>query len=251
MKNKKTLNTRGILSKFLFEQENTIAPSQTDPVEAPKNISLDQKVDKYLISYEKESVPTGKDYDVPSAPPVEATQPVGEVNTLVNPPPTTRVQGESFNKGNKRKLGTLTSILFEAEGEDPAAAGGDLGGADAGAEPPPIDATGDDSAPPATDMGGTEAPVIDTPKINLNNYAMGVARLVNNYEALLNPKATILGRAIEYIRVNYDDPTAKLFEEMLAQNFDLRVEEPERDQTMAPFAAGALVGDGGGGAAAG
>jgi len=233
-------NKAGILSKFLFEQENVIAPSQTDPVMPQKKISLDQIVDKYLISYEKESIPTSNDYDIPGTPPVTA-QEAGEVSNMVNPPPTTNVTGES-----RKKMGVLAS-LFEAD-EDPGAAPG------GGDEAPVDDAGGDPGADPTAgggDLGGAPpTPVIATPKINLNNYAMGIARLVGNYEALLNPKSTILNRAIEYIRVNYDEPTAKQFEEMMEQNYDLRSEEEMRDQGMAPFAAGALSGGGGGGGAA-
>lgn len=227
-------NKAGILRKYLFEQENVIAPSQTDPVVPQKKISLDQIVDKYLISYEKESIPTSNDYDIPGTPPVTA-QEAGEVNNMVNPPPKTNVTGES-----RKKLGVLAS-LFEAD-EDPGTA--------APADEAPVDAAGGDlGADPGAgggDLGGAPpTPVIATPKINLNNYAMGIARLIGNYEALLNPKSTILNRAVEYIRVNYDEPTAKQFEEMLASNYDLRSEEEERDQSQAPFAAGALGGSGG------
>lgn len=248
-------NTKGLLAKILFEQENVIAPSQTDPVVVQKNISLDQKVDKYIISYEKESIPTEQDYDIPGSPPIVAGPPPsmgtsvgpGEMGQDMFPVVKTRVQGESINRRNK---GGILSQLFEAEGDDPTTSPDATGG--------DTDATGGD----ATDLGGGDtgneapvdtttstAPVIDTPKINLNHFGMGIARLINNYESLLNPKVTILGRAIEYIRVNYDEPTSKQFQEMMEQNFDLRLEEPERDQRMAPFAAGALVGDSGGGGA--
>lgn len=241
MKNNSSSNIKGggILSKFLFEQENVIAPSQTDPVVVPSNISLDQKVDKYLVSYEKESVPMSNDYNVPGNAPIEPTSP--ESPQGVPPPVKTVTVGES-----KKYKATLTSLLFEADEDAPA----------------PDDTTGGDAPIPdpgsaeGGDMGGggapvpSDSPVISTPKINLNHFGTGIARLINNYESLLNPKVTILNRAIEYIKVNYDEPTSKQFKEMMEQNFDLRVEEPQRDGSLAPLAAGAAAdGSSGGGAA--
>jgi len=231
---------KGILGTLL-EQESVIPPSQTDPVEPPKDASLDQKVDKYLISYEKDSVPTSDSYQIPGQPTTGQTL----VQPKERPPIPTELTPKQEIYENK-KNGLLVSLLFEAEGDAPDLGGGaDAGGlgGDTGGGLDLGDAGGD-----APQLGGDqpEAPVINTPKINLTNYAQGVARLINNYEALLNPKVTILNRAIEYVKVNYDEPTAKQFEELMGK-YGIKQEEELRDQTQAPFAAGALAGSGGGG----
>lgn len=235
LKNKK-INKKGLLESNLFEAENVIAPSQTDPVTIPQDISLDQKVDKYLISYEKESIPTAKSYDLP---PEVGGNSGGPIVPSVEG--NTKQVGESVN----RKKGILESFLFEEEGDLPDV-GGDV--------PPDMDAgggLGDDAGgmPPA-EGAPSEIPVVNTPKINLQNFAMGIARLINNYESLLNPKVTILNRACEYIKVNYDDSTSQQFEEMMEQNYDIRKETPLRDDSLAPLAGGAGYGSSGGGGGA-
>lgn len=148
-----------------------------------KSVSLDQVVDRYLIRYEKESIPMSDNIGLDKLPMLET-------------------------KGsNNVKL--LQKFLFEQE--DPAAGGGD--------EPPP-DAGGGD-----TGGGGggpaEETPVFKTPIINLNDFARSVARLINNFEALTDPKSIILNRAEAYIASNYDTQTAKQFTEMMEQNYGI------------------------------
>lgn len=224
MKNK----NKGLLESVLFEQENVIPPSQTDPVEIPKDISLDMKVDRYLMNYEKNSIPTSQDYQIPGMGDMQQAQP-GATAPVADSPKTTRI-------GEAKKV-TLSTLLFEAPGDPP------TGMEDAPQEDPtatPADGLDDVEVPGA---GSEEAPVIDTPKINLESYAMGVARLIENYEALLNPKETILNRAIEYVKVNYDEATSKMLEEMLSQNFNVKRQETEDefDKSNVPYATGALV----------
>lgn len=233
-------NKKGILVKNLFENESAIAPSQTDPVTIPVDVSLDQKVDKYLIAYEKESIPTAKSYEIPQTQSVSNSGANGGIGVVPSVIPNTQQVGES----KKFKKGILESYLFEAEGDDPMAGPDDAGGSDMGGFGGGDDDTGAPTGEPS------DIPVVNTPKINLQNYAMGVARLVNNYESLLNPKITILNRASEYIKVNYDEATSKQFEELMEQNYDIRKEEPLRDDSMAPLAAGSgggNLGSGGGG----
>lgn len=243
---KKQARKPGLLETLLFEAESAIAPSETDPVQTP-DVSLDQKVDRYLVRYEKDAIPTSDDYAVDNA--VQA-----RVNASNNPQGVAMGNGQPVGESKKPKKGLLESILFEAPGDpgeedplaDPAAAaapapGGDLGGdpaamgmepAAAGAAPP--------AAPPAP-------AVIDTPKMNMNNYTRAVARLINNYEALMDPKTTILNRAKEYVRVNYDEATATMFEQTMRDQYGITETPAERDQRDAPGAAGAIYGAPGGG----
>ncbi len=88
--------------------------------------------------------------------------------------------------------------------------------------------------------------------ININLFATKLARLVNNYEALLNPKATIMNRANAYVTKNYGENVAKELMVSLELNFSLSPKrEDQMDVQAAPFAAGAAgdiaTGAGGGG----
>lgn len=233
----KMMKSKGIL-EGLFEAESAIAPSETDPVVVP-DVSLDQKVDKYLVRYEREAIPTSAIYDTDAAVQTD----VNAANSGAGGPAAPLAPYESKRPKGK---GLLESMLFEADpAEDPLAdpAAGGLG-ADpaAGGAPDPL---ADPGAAPAAAAAPKAPPVIDTPKMNMNSYCRAVARLVENYEALLNPKTTILNRAKEYIRVNYDEATAKMFEEVMEEQFGIQSQQPERDQRMAPHAGNAIYSGGG------
>jgi len=241
---KKTL---GILETVLFEAESAILPSQTDPIEM-QDVSLDQKVDRYLVRYEKEAIPASDDYAVDGA--VQQ-----RINTADNPKGVALGNGQPVQVENKKRkrAGLLEAVLFEAPGAPPpdagggdlaAGFGGDLGGGGADAGGLGDLGGGEDAGAPAAPPS---PPVIDTPKMNMNNYTRAVARLINNYESLLDPKTTILNRAKEYIRVNYDEATATMFEQVMEKQFGITRTVERRDQRQAPGAVGAIYSSGGGG----
>ncbi len=188
------------------------------PVAPPKNISLDQSIDRYFVRYEKESIPTNEMQEALA------------------------IKNKSF----------LLEQLGPDEEEEPAPeedapaddAGGDLGGGDLG------DLGGDAPADPAAPAAGGQ-PVVATPKINLNDFARSVARLANNFQALLDPKSTIINRAEAYITNNYDQRTAQELMQILEVNYSLTPTDVENTATPGesefpqPYAAGAF----GGGAA--
>lgn len=254
-KSKKTVKKSGLLESLLFEAESAIAPSETDPV-VVQDVSLDQKVDRYLVRYEKEAIPTSDNYEVEGG--VQA-----RVNSAENPQGSSMMGGRPqpvVRQENRFRGGILGSILFEAPGDpgeedplaDPAAApppGGDLGGdLAAGMGGDPAAMGGDPAAGGAAPAAPPAPPVIDTPKMNMNNYTRAVSRLIGNYEALLDPKTTILNRAKEYIRVNYDEATATMFEETMKTQYGITATPEQRDQRDAPGAVGAIYGAAGGGA---
>lgn len=195
-----------------------------------KNVSLDQVVDKYIVRYERESMPQS---NAPGPGPTDASAPSPE--TL-----------------EERQLRSLMNILFEQD----APPGGDL--------PPPPDDDGGGGG--GGDEGGGSGkapqgpPVINTPKINLNDFTRSMARLINNYDALLNPKSIILNRAEAYIKSNYDERTAKMFMQIMERNYGVHPTNTEYTSTRGsgegefptPFAANAggqpeqLAGGGGG-----
>lgn len=235
--------TAGILESLLFEAESAIAPSETDPV-VVQDVSLDQKVDRYLVRYEKEAIPSSDSYEVDGA--VQQ-----RVNSAENPQGVALGNGQPVQFESRRKTsGLLESMLFEAPGDPPpedqgglaGGLGGDLGGG--GAPDMGGDLGGGNAPAPAAPPA---PPVIDTPKMNMNNYTRAVARLIQNYESLLDPKRTILNRAKEYIRVNYDEATATMFEQVMDTQYGITNTPPERDKRDAPGAVGAIYAAPGGG----
>ena len=225
------------LNKFLFEQED---PSASDPsamaggpeaaqFEAPKDrllstpemgdsfleqdASVDQIVDKYFMQYEKDSVPL----ETPDKETKSELKPIDE---------------------NKR-YNTLSYFLFEQEAVPaPDAA------ASAPAETPTPDAGSTDTSVQPGDAAKT-APV---PRINIRLFAQGVARLVNNYQSLVDPKRVILNRAQAYIAKNYSTRLAKELMNILERDFDLSPKtKAERKEEVPPAPRAGRAGPEGGG----
>lgn len=224
--NKKQTKTKQVSSllEYLLKEDVPVAPPQSSqefaPVQTPKNISLDQTVDRYFVRYEKESIPTNDVYE-------------------------TRIHKKSFIKEQlDDDLGDLGGDDEEPEeGLDDLS--GDLGGDDLGGE------DGGDLGGDAEADAGESEPVVATPKINLNDFARSVARLVNNFQSLLDPKTVILNRAESYITNNYDQRTAQELMQVLEQNYGLKPVEVENTATQSesefpqPYTAGAWGGSGG------
>jgi len=79
--------------------------------------------------------------------------------------------------------------------------------------------------------------------IDLRKFAAETARLVKNYDTLMDIKSIILNKALSYIKVKYGDDTAKSLADVLEQDFRLSVAKPagtEDDEVPeAPIAVGA------------
>jgi hypothetical protein len=193
-------NLENLLENLLSEGQPPERPqSMADfaPVEQ-KDLSLDQVIDKYFVQYEREAIPTSEVYESAS-------------------------------------VGKLTGYLFEQDEEEPPEdeeepAGGDLDlGADlAGAAGPGGDEGGGldmglgDEPEAAAGAEDEAPPVVQTPQINLQDFARSVARLVNNLQSLIDVRTILLNRAEAYIQSNYDERTAKELMELLDTNYDLR-----------------------------
>jgi len=241
------------LYRFLNEDVPPTQPTSTQdfaPVtQVMKNVSLDQAVDRYLVRYEKESLPAANGMPQPPNAPVAAVIP--------QPPVSAPAVYESLD----HLLEQLDDLDEEepaedeeAPAEDDGGLGGatdDLGGGDdlgAGAAPAP-DASGGGGAAPAAPA----APVVNTPRINLAAFTQAVARLANNYNNLLDPKTIILNRAEAYIRNNYDERTAIEMMQTLDTNYGLKPVDMSNPTTGStpeypqPYTVGALGSGGGGG----
>ena len=217
-----------------------------------KPISLDQVVDRYIVRYERESIPLQGE---PGPGPIDANAP--------SPTPQAPNSGV-MQETELLDVKSLVSFLFEQAPPPPAddepppeeepppgdpGGGAPIGGGDdLGLEDPsaPGGAEGGEGGSPPV-----SPPVENTPKINLNDFCRSVARLINNYDALLNPRTIIVNRIEAYIANNYDERTAKHFMQIMERNYGLHPTEVEygneRNEFPTPVAGSALLGGGGGG----
>jgi hypothetical protein len=163
-------------NKFLVEAKKSevevipvVSPRQSIQ---PQDMSLDQKVDRYFIQYEREAIKKSEMF-----------------NGLGQTPRASAPLAIAQLQENKKGL-NLFSILFEQD-EDPTAGGMDMGGEEGGGE-----------------EGGGEEVNIQEPQLNIQRFASNVARLVNNYDVMLDPKTVILNRAYAYLLKNYNEQTA-------------------------------------------
>lgn len=85
--------------------------------------------------------------------------------------------------------------------------------------------------------------------IDLKHFANDLARLVKNYDTLMDMESIILNKAYSYIQNNYGEDTVKALKDTLEQDFDIDVERgpEEKDEPEVPIAVGAS-GEGGAGA---
>jgi hypothetical protein len=233
-------NLKAFLDDLLKEDNPAPPPASAAdiaPVETPKDLSMDQVIDRYFIRYEKESIPNAGDYEkemASQAPLVQKQQPA------VAP----QIQ-QNLESANSRiphygqVVAEALRVITEADDEeDP---GLDVAGGGGGDE----DTSKEEPSPSSPAGNDQNQPVINTPQINLNNFAASIARLVNNFNELMNPKDIILNRVESYITTNYDPRTAKELMDILDTNFSLRTQNAqdhrEVETTMAtPYAQGAL-----------
>ena len=78
-----------------------------------------------------------------------------------------------------------------------------------------------------------------TPALDMETFASDVARLVQNYDSLLDMKAIIMKKAEDYITSKYDAEKAQELMDILDLRYDLSLEIDEDE--IAPMAAGASV----------
>jgi hypothetical protein len=212
MKKKKSLpNLRQLMKEDIANLVATQGPQDQAPM---TDVSLDEKVDHFLVQYERESAPMSQQY------PQESKKPT---------------------------LKALMKNLFEADddalgdedpaGDDGGGGGLDLGGGTGGGSGG-LDLGGDAGNPSGGDVQKGPPPV-PTPKINISNFAKNIARLVNDYQSLIDPKRIILNRARAYIEKNYNPETAKQLMTILDTEFNLTPDSMGKE-TDAPLATGAL-----------
>jgi hypothetical protein len=77
--------------------------------------------------------------------------------------------------------------------------------------------------------------------IDLKHFAGNVARLVKNYETLLDIENIILNKSYAYIQNNYGEDTVKALKDVLEQDYGIEIEREkiEKDEPEIPIAVGA------------
>ena len=254
-----TKKIRETTSRFLDDTRRTLVKEQMAPVQPTSstefmppqaqvevNASLDQAVDRYLIRYERESIP--ENGVAPASAGVGVTTP-----PTGNVPPAAVYESlyslleqldEEEPADDEEDAGDDAGGLDDTGGDDAGGLGGDtadLGGGDLGGGGAPADG-GDENA----------QPVVATPKIDLSEFARSVARLVGSYDSLLDPRTIIINRAAEFIKSNYDEKTSQELLQMLELNYSLKPVNvannaaSDQQQFPTPYTAGAFGGGGGG-----
>jgi len=74
-----------------------------------------------------------------------------------------------------------------------------------------------------------QAAWVGSTSIDIATFANDVARLVQNYDSLLDMEALIIAKAKDYIFANHDQETADYFEEVMDQHHDMRVADAVAD----------------------
>lgn len=88
------------------------------------------------------------------------------------------------------------------------------------------EAEGDEEDKVASNDEPTPAPTPvepEKPRINVDVFAQKIARLVMNYQQLLDVPGAIVDRARKYIQDNYDDDVLASFDEVLVKQHDIEV----------------------------
>jgi len=191
---KKNRNLEVLLESLLKETQPIERPqSMADFASvAEKPFSLDQAIDRYLIQYERESIPTSEMFE-------------------------------------SAKITNLVSFLFEQQDKEDGTGETDLpdldlGGGGGAADDDDSDSSNKEKPPP----------VMNTPKINLQDFTRSVARLVNNLGSLIDLNTLILNRSEKYIQSNYNERTAKEMMEILDTTYDLRPVSTEEHSATQP-----------------
>lgn len=236
MKTNKKQLIESMVKNILKEYTPEEYPEQMSDFMQPqmKQISLDQAVDRYLVSYERESIPTSQVYEEID---VEFPKILLEQAADDEEDPADEDEGG----GDEDPAGAA-----DEEGED------DTGGDDFGLGDDEDTGGAEEDAGEGDNGGGMEEPVMNKPQIDLQGFAMSVARLVSNFESLLDPRTIILNRAEAYVQNNYDERTAQEFMMILRDHYDLEPVETSESATSeeewpTPISVGA-AGEPGGGA---
>jgi hypothetical protein len=90
----------------------------------------------------------------------------------------------------------------------------------------------------SADITATKAAEPSKPKLDIDQFAQRVSRLVENYTNLLDVETVILTRSKNYLMQNYGKDIVDAFEDTLEKQYGLSLDPPDNEQER-PAAAGA------------
>ena len=170
----------------------------------------------------------------------------------------------SKNEGMNFKLLTRR-FLLEAEDEEEDIFGADDESADdkeGGDDESDDDSSGDeeessgDEEESSGDESSDEEEKVEKPEmltaddIDVNSFASSIARLVDNYDSLLELRNVILRRAASFIAKGYEQDVVDAFKEALSIDYDMEIGETETsDDEKYPAPKAGFAGPAGGGGA--
>jgi len=105
-------------------------------------------------------------------------------------------------------------------------------------------AGGDDEIVGSEEMSVEEPAEERQPPLNIDNFAGSVARLIMNYDSLLDPLTVILNRSMNFLTNRYDRSVVNDFTEIMAQQYGMEL-NPIDDTQPPPAAVGAGASPGG------
>lgn len=115
------------------------------------------------------------------------------------------------------------------------------------------DDAGDDAAPAGDAAGGDAGapPKIGLDKIDMENFANSVVRLIDNYDSLLEVRSTLVRRAKNFLAKQYSIEVVDAFEKTLREEHGIVPGESKEDADNEDFPAPAAdrAGEGGAGGA--
>ncbi len=194
---------------FLEEAERELYAAPMNSTDATRLTmdSVDDQIDSFLISFERDSIVKDEDAIL-----------------------------ESLKDMSLRTLFEQDDAAEEAEdaeGEDV-----EVEAEEEVAKPQPEPAGSEDM---------TVKDPLDPPQlpIDMDIFAKKVARLVENGPTLLEVETVIVNRALNYLRENYNEQHAKALLEVLDDQFDFNIDNPGQPKET-PFAVGAYAGGTGG-----
>ena len=86
----------------------------------------------------------------------------------------------------------------------------------------------------------------DIDEINIQDFASNVARLVKNYENLLDMESILVSRASEFLEDRYGEEAKRSLENELEQTHDIQITDTSKlgGEEQVPLAIGATASEG-------
>ncbi len=194
---------------FLEEAERELYAAPMESTDATRLTmdSVDDQIDSFLISFERDSIVKDEDNIMESLRDMS-------LRTLLE-------QGDAAEEAEDAEGGDVEEEADEEAAEDlPEPAGSEDITVEEPLEPPRL-------------------------PLDMDIFAKKVARLVENGPTLLEVETVIVNRALNYLRENYDEQHAKSLLEVLDDQFDFNIDNPGQPKET-PFAVGAYAGGTGG-----